>query len=199
MKFVRPAVAAAVGASLVLAGAATAAPKPKPVCNLVTDATADTTGPSTALDIKSADIATNAKALTAVIRLEKLSTTDSSAPTGLAYNFRFKVVGGDQIYYLLASVEPEAIGGTTFEYGTVAGAQLTKVGDAIGILDTVNNEVRMTAPLDFAGIKKGFKLGSLQALTQRRFVVLLSGADSTVIDETKTYTSGAASCVKVGK
>lgn len=196
---VRPALALALLPALLAAGAATAAPA-KPVCNLISDGAGDVTAPSANLDILSADVSSDAKKLTGVIRVAKLAASDGSAPTGFAYNFRFKVAGSDVQYYLLASSEPSPIGATTFEFGTIeTGNSLTPIGDATGKIDLAKNEVRITAPTSFGAvkIKPGTKLVDLQAVTQRRFVVLLSGADSTVLDG-KTYTAGAASCVKPG-
>lgn len=184
-----------------LAGAATK-PKPKPVkpvCNLVTDPAGDVTVASDNLDVVGGDLASDAKGITGVIRVKKLAATDGTAPSGFAYNFRFKVTGSDKQYYLLASSEPSPIGALTFEYGTInATNQLTATGAAKGVLDTAANEVRMTAPLDLGDgkVKPGTKFTDLQAITQRRFVVLLSGSDSTVIDPSKTYSAGAPSCVK---
>ena len=194
----RLAVTAATGLSLLAAGGAVAAPKP--VCNLVSDAAGDVMLPSAALDVVSADIATDAKKLTGVIRVAKLANSDGTAPTGFAYNFRFKVAGSPTQFYLLASNVPSPIGQTTFEYGTIELNRLTPLGDAKGVLDLAKNEVRVTAPtaLGPVTVKPGTKIVDLQAITQRRFVVLLSTADSTVIDEKRTYTAGTPSCVKPG-
>ena len=194
----RLAVTAATGLSLLAAGGALAAPKP--VCNLVSDPTGDVTLPSAALDVVSADIATDAKSLTGVIRVAKLANSDGTAPTGFAYNFRFKVAGDPTQFYLLASSVPSPIGQTTFEYGTISLNRLTPLGEAKGVLDLAKSEVRVTAPTSLGSVKvkPGTKLVDLQAITQRRFVVLLSSADSTVIDEKKTYTAGTPSCVKPG-
>lgn len=196
----RTAFALTAAATVAFGGAAAAAPA-KPVCNLIADGTGDVTAPSANLDIVSADVASDAKKLTAVIRVAKLASSDGTAPTGVAYNFRFMLPGSTVRYYLLASAEPSTIGGTTFEFGTIeTGNALTPLGDATGTFDLAKSEVRITAPTSFGSvkIKPGTKLVSLQALTQRRFVVLLSGADSTVIDESKSYTAGTASCVKPG-
>lgn len=184
-----------------VAGAAPARPAPKPVCNLVVDAAGDTTGPTDALDVVSADIASDARRVTAVLRVRKLATTDGTAPTGTAYSFRFKVAGSAVQYYLLGSIEPAPVGATTFEFGTIeTGNSLTPIGDATGKVDVARNEVRISAPLSFgsARLKPGVRLVDLQAFTQRRFVVLLSGADSTVIDPRRSYTTGTRSCVKPG-
>lgn len=197
----RPALVLSAAAVLAATGVAAAAPAPKPVCNLITDATGDVTAPSANLDIVSADIATDAKRITGVVRVARLANGDGTAPTGVAYNFRFKLPGDAAQYYLLASIEPAPVGATTFEYGTIeTGNSLTPLGEGSGKVDLAKNEVRITAPTTLGSkkVKPGTKVLSLQALTQRRFVVLLSGADSTVIDESKTYTAGSRSCVTPG-
>ncbi len=195
----RTVLATSVVAAVALAGGAVAAPA-KRVCNLITDPTGDLTVPSANLDVVSADIATDAKKLTGVIRVAKLANSDGSAPTGVAYNFRFKLPGNDTQFYLLASAVPSPVGRTTFEYGTITTNRLTPLGEATGKFDLAKNEVRVTAPttLGDAKVKPGSKIVSLQAVTQRRFVVLLSTADSTVINESKSYTAGSPSCVKPG-
>ncbi|MBC7373347.1 MAG: hypothetical protein H7323_05090 [Frankiales bacterium] len=197
----RLALALALAVTGVTAFGASAAPAPKPVCNLITDPTGDVTVPSANLDIVSADIASDARRLTGVIRVSKLATSDGTAPTGVAYSFYFKLPGSAVQYYLLASVEPAPVGATTFEFGTVeTGNSLTPIGPATGVIDLAKSEVRITAPttLGSVKVKPGSKIVSLQAFTQRRFVVLLSGADSTELDESKTYTAGTRSCVTPG-
>ena len=72
--------------------------KLKPVCHLVTDPTEDAktaagvNDPS--LDIVSADVATNKKSLTAVIRVAKLTVgSDSQSPFGRYWDFKMAVPG----------------------------------------------------------------------------------------------------------
>lgn len=74
--------------------------KPKPVCNLVTDATDDAKSPvgvnDPSLDIISADIATNKTRLTAVIRVAKLTTgTDTQSPSGRYWSVSMAVPGAN--------------------------------------------------------------------------------------------------------
>src|SRR5436309_3219817 len=72
------------------------APKPKPVCHLIVDKASDS-GPDTnaaggsaaassvydsSLDIVGGDVASDGKTITAVIRVAKLTTSDSMAPLG---------------------------------------------------------------------------------------------------------------------
>ena len=195
----RTALVLTAAASVALAGGAVAAPA-KRVCNLISDPAGDVTLPSANLDVVSADFASDAKKITGVIRVTKLANSDGTAPTGVAYNFRFKLQGDETQYYLLASAVPSPLGATTFEYGTITTNRLTPLGDATGAIDLAKNEVRVSAPttLGSAKVKPGTKVVNLQALTQRRFVALLSTADSTVIDESKSYTAGTPSCVTPG-
>ncbi len=198
MRLVRTATALALTGSLFAVGASQAATAP--VCKLMTDAEGDVTAvQSKNLDIVSGDIASDSKNLTGVIRVAGLSSSDSTAPSGFGHQVRFNVDGGAVPFYFLASNEPSPIGSLTFEYGTVDGNILTKVGDAVGVVDTKANEIRMSAPTSVFGVKAGSKITGMQAVTQRRFVVLLSGGDSSAIDDTKTYIAGTKSCVTPGK
>ena len=145
----RLALALALAVTGVTAFGASAAPASKPVCNLLIDPTGDVTVPSANLDIVSADIASDARRLTAVIRVSKLATSDGTAPTGVAYSFRFKLPGSAVQFYLLASVEPAPIAATTFEFGTVeTGNSLTPIGPATGVIDVAasNLEPSRAAP-----------------------------------------------------
>lgn len=184
-----------------LAGSASAATKPAPkVCKLITDATGDVTPAGPSLDIVSGDVASDAatKKITAVIRVAGgLGASEPTAPTGRTWRIQFTHPSSDKPLYLLASQEPT---GTTFEFGTISGNFLDGQGTATGVIDAAKNEVRITAPSAFDGLAKltaGSKVTSISAVTQRRFVVLLTAGDSAIA--TKSYTLGAASCVAVGK
>lgn len=209
MKLVRPALCVALAASLAAAGVAGAAtkPKPKPVCNLVTDPTGDASltisapvGPSEAgLDLRGADIAGNSKILTAALRLAKLETPQT-APLGYSIVLFFSAPDGDVPLYFRYS-ESQALG-TIAEYGyDDATNGLTPLGDAAAILDTKKNEIRLTAPTsgfsDHATIKTGTKLSGLHANTSRDGIVLLLYADEAT--GSKSYAVGQPSCVIPGK
>lgn len=208
MKLVRPAVALAVGASLVLAGAAGAVTKPKPVCNLVTDPAGDATGflvasstpmPSDPnLDILSADVASDAKKLTAVIRVAALGN-DSTSPTGDIYYQNFSVNGTK--YYLEALVT-----GSTAEYslGDFSGTGGTRhnLDDATGSLDMAGKAVHITVPASWVGLKLGKSVVTDFDTLAQRYVDLVAAGITPTADEalsTKTYKAGALSCVKPGK
>ena len=207
MKLARPAVALAVGAALAFAGTAGAAAKPKPVCNLVTDKAGDATGflvasstpmPTDAnLDILSADVASDAKKLTAVIRVAKLGA-DSTSPTGDIYYQNFSV-GGTK-YYLEALVT-----GTKGSYslGDFSGTGGTRhnIEDATGKLDLAHNAVHITVPASSVGAKAGKSvIGDLDTLAQRYVNLVAVGITPTADEATspRTYKAGALSCVKPG-
>jgi hypothetical protein len=74
--------------------------KVKPACHLVTDSTNDaksvTGSDDPSLDIVSADVATNKKFLTAVIRVAKLTTgSDSQSPLGRFWQISMAVPGAN--------------------------------------------------------------------------------------------------------
>jgi len=216
VKLVRPAVCATLAASLVVAGAATAAtkPKPKPVCNLVTDANGDANGffvtdtglpvpPSDDyLDVVSADIASDAKTVTAAIR-PKAVGADPMAPTGSAYYFNFSI-GGTPVYL---TAQTDGSGAWTYNYGDFAGEGGTRndLGTATGVVDAAKKEIRITASVKSWAdpIKAGAtKLTDLNVLAQRFIGVSGVGGATPSADEAtsaKVYLAGAASCVKPGK
>ena len=147
----RTALALTAVASVALAGGAAAAPaKAKPVCNLITDPAGDTTGPSTALDIVSGDVASNGKTFTAVIRLAALAESDLSSPTGIAWGMQVTSPKSELPYYLLATKFQGAA--VEFTYGQVNGNQLEEAGVGTGVLDVAKKEVRIDAPVKALGL-----------------------------------------------
>lgn len=211
----RPAVALVLCATVVAAGAATAAPAVKPSCNLVEDAKGDTFllrsqdtagayGPTeSALDIVSADLSANAKSITAVIRVDKLSKSAGTAPGGLSFRVQFATpTENDENLYLNATTS----GGTdVFTAGTraITANLATKTADVTGVFDTVKNEIRITAPLStFAA--QGVKPGALLTLagldqTASRNAVAGKAVFADVATSEKSYKVGAPSCVVPGK
>jgi hypothetical protein len=162
------------------AGAATAAPKAKPVCNLIADDKGDSgVSPvpgSDGDDIVSADIASDATTITAVMRLAALSTPDPQAPLGRSYSVLFTAPGSPDLLYLAARTYPQ---GTKFIYGYQAVDPNTSVttnyslGDATGTVDSAKGEVHVSVPIKafVAGAKaklaKGAKLAGLSASVDR--------------------------------
>jgi hypothetical protein len=166
---------------------------PPPVCKLVVDGSGDATGTGTAvngsndpnLDIVSADVATNTKTLTAVVRLASLATGDNTAPTGREYQVVFTV--GAVTGSVDAVMSPS---GTSF-----AG------GKGKGVIDLKKKEVRISVPLSSltVPVKPKTKLTAIGARTYRVVgsdQVLLGNVDKA--DSTSTYIAGTPSCVKVG-
>jgi hypothetical protein len=204
------------GLSLVVAGGAVAAPaKPKPVCNLVQDAESDTFllryqdtagayGPQEdSLDIVSADLASDAKTLTGVIRVKSLAAAAATSPGGVSYDINFTTPDIASPVYVRAVVPSS--GEPTAEAGTRENAVVTSIatplGDGTVVVDTKKNEVRFSFPLaDFTpagGLKPGAKLTFGDVTTGRAAGSRGVFADAATSD--KTYTVGAPSCVVPGK
>jgi hypothetical protein len=198
----RTALAVTVLGSVALAGGAVAAPtKAAPVCNLITDPAGDTTGPSTALDIVSGDVASNGKTLTAVIRLAALAESDVSSPTGIAWGMRLTAPKSELPYYLLATKFQGS--DVEFTYGQVDGTSLVELGVGTGVVDVATKEVRIHAPVKALGLKPGTTLTNLTAQGRRAIgnpnaATLYTNADSSDPATAKSYTTNAPSCVKPG-
>lgn len=210
----RPALAVTV---LVVAsfGVATSNAAAKPVCNLVEDAKGDTFlvrsqdtagayGPDEpAVDIVSADLASDKTNITAVIRVAKLAKTSGTAPTGLTFRLQFASASEqDENMYLSASTTGST---DTFVAGTraITANLSTKIADATGVFDLAKSEVRITVPLKvFAaqGLKPGAVL-SLTGLDQTASRLLPNGGGvfADVARSEKSYTAGTPSCVVPGK
>lgn len=220
---IRPLIAITVCAGVALGGVATAGPKkkPAPVCNLVTDNKDDTFllryqqtgndlgapvpyGPhESALDITSVDVSSDAKTLTAVVRVQKLSKAASTAPGGLSFRVQFATpTQKDENIYLSGYTNGST---DTFEAGTraITANVQTKLADATGVFDLQKNEVRISAPLA-TWAKQGATPGvvvSFEGLDQTasRGVAAGRAAFADVALSDKTYTLGAPSCVVPGK
>ena len=207
-----------------VAGVAEAAPKPKPKpkpCKLVTDPANDTFaaryqetanelgapvpyGPQEdTLDILSVDIASNAKTLTAVIRVKKLGTAATS-PGGISFDVNFTIPDGTAPLYLRAVA---AAGATpTFEGGTKTSAVATtvanKLADGTGVLDTKTNEIRIHVPIAaFKAQGKGItptKALTLGEISAGRYAAG-RGVFADVVVAGKVYKAGAVNCVTPGK
>jgi hypothetical protein len=146
----------AVLAAGVASGAANAAvKKPTPrypkVCQLLQDAPGDTGTQGTAhapipddqADILSADIASDAKNLTAVLRLKALGPSDNFAPTGRAYSVFWTAPGDANPLYLQVTIP--ASGTTAYTWGDITGSTSNSKGSATGAI--AGNEIHMTVPL----------------------------------------------------
>jgi len=155
MRSLRFVAAAAVLAGLAVPGAAWSAPLHHYSCNLITDKTGDTQGPTPddthQLDLTGADIAANDHELTVVIRLASLNDEQPTDVAGRLYDFFFTVgstgflaqarllTGGDDFWAYKADAQEDAGGGGASSY--------SGIGTMDGIVDTKHQEIRMSAPL----------------------------------------------------
>jgi hypothetical protein len=221
----RPVLALALAASMAVAGGAASAapkkPKPKvepPVCNLVVDEKGDDGNEvfrhSDSLDIVGADIASDAKSVTAVIRVAKYLATDSNAaPTGRAWSMEFSVPDAETPLWLGVQVTPT---GTLFRHGWVDGTIRRNLGPAEGVIDEAKGELRVTAPVGIwaetgpkgtvptkgGTVKAGSKVTGLAAASYNFIGAAAAGGSlqpGDTAEGSKSYTAGAPSCVAVGK
>ena len=210
------------------AGVASAAPKAKPVCNLITDAAGDAgynnVPGGDGDDIVSADLATDATTVTGVVRVAGLSTPDPEAPLGRNYTVLFTAPKSADLLFMSARTYPQ---GTKFIYGYQAEDPNTGVttnyalGDAAGVVDTAKGEIHISVPVKGfvdgakAKLAPGTKLAGLSATVERivgqGFVPSQSPAPGAprvplggfllAFDDAAggSYVMGTPSCVAVGK
>jgi hypothetical protein len=183
---------------------------PPPVCKLVADpandsgplaAQSQTAGYDPSLDIVSADVASDGKNVTAVIRVKQLtaytaSAPDAGSPLGREWQFNL-VINATHSYGLAAFDGPFGSNFTTGAKG--------------GVFDYAHNEIRITQPLSalpFA-LPKGSVMNSLQATAYSTLqldpaagfgnATILSLEDTAAAKAGTKYLAGTPSCVKVGK
>lgn len=205
---------------LTLAGVATHSSAAAPICNLVVDPPGDVNntiqGPAAfpedgGLDLLGGDVASNAKSITAVIRVA--SDPGTSPLYAKRFIVDFAVAGLKNRPALAVAFTPQ---GTTYSGGYwgetasstggpgyVYPAAITATGKVVG------KEIFITVPLEqFAGvpeigaIKKGAKISNIKVSSNRRVPVVLqvTGQLFTADEATgkKTYAAGAKSCVTIG-
>lgn len=203
-----------------------AAPKPKPSCRLIADPAGDTDSPTpdkaldAQLDITSADVATNKKDLTVVLRLASLTKDDPANPQGRVYEFDFTAT--EENFIVMGSLLP---GGnsftvfksdTRFEEGKSGARAATGIGSATGVVDVAAKEVRITAPLTVFDPHANVRTGSLyylsawtyraNGMSAQRSLEQLSAEVTTSagvgVDQAwgrkAYYRAGSPSCVRVG-
>jgi hypothetical protein len=207
-RLLRAAAALSAVSLAVVAGQAVAAPKAKPVCNLVTDEKGDggVASSSDGMDIVSADIASNAKAVTAVIRLAgDPSGFDPQAPGGKNYYLTFTAPGSDQPQFLSAEFDPVAGASYHSGYEEDVNGVGNRTSDDDPVVGSVKGSViTITAPLSaFAGrtsLKPGKKLTQLTADVYALLGTSVTGGLLANADTATgtSYTTGTPSCVKVG-
>jgi hypothetical protein len=209
-------------------GAATTAlaatkPTAKPVCQIIKDAAGDAeyngaVPGADGDDLTSADIASDGKKITAVLRMAAVSANDPAAPLGRGYFITFGAKGSDNDLFLSARTYPT---GTKFIYGYSApdpktGKNTTyTIGEATGSFSPENKEVRITAP-NAAFAPAGTKLPkNTKLLTPAATIYRIAGQGLVPSQEVagtrvpigglllpfddatgKNYVVGSASCVK---
>lgn len=161
------------------------------------------------MDITSADVASNNRMITAVLRVKNLSAMSPNAPTGMSWRVSFTA---GRFTFTLAS-HASATGSTTFDaaYSSVTGGALYG-GGATGVFDTAKNEVRITARLSLLSaqtdIKPGTVMRGVTGETAQEILAPGGPGGATLysvrrsVDVTSGdhhYVAGAKSCVAVGK
>jgi len=237
----RTALVVSIAASLALGGVTEASaakpkpkPAPKPVCNLVPgtadDALFDPTtsgapGPNDPNgDILSANIASNAKTITAVIRVKTLATPDTTFPGAHYYMLIWSVPDHTSPLYLGATVDPNPAAGTAYgpqfvfgDGGDIAKAisyyNIASAAKVTGKVDTAKNTITMSVPIaqlaGYGTFKPGTHFSGIQAESQAttngpvlpQNVPSVGGSiawgwQEDLDDATKDYIAGTPSCVK---
>lgn len=202
-------------AALSLAASATPSlAGPSRACMLVRDAAGDAsdqpnlTVPAVNfpdLDILSADIATDARSITTVIRVQDLGTALDAAGRRNQYRFSFKFGQnfGEIVTYAYRGLDGEQfLVSIPSENGSVTVDQLP----AKGVFDVARNEVRVTIPIaqanDSRPVRRGTYLSGLTATTFRGVGILPGIGAATGMDSATSesrYLVGTPSCVQVGR
>lgn len=192
-------------------------------CNLLRDPAGDTDSAvpdnDSQLDLRSGDIVTGQRDLTAVIRLQALTAEDVTEPAGRVWEFDFTANGKN--FILMAALLP---GGSEFqayvsdqriEQGKSGARAATGIGELRGTIDLKNRSVWLTGPLSI--FKKYASLTqtyfnhlamfsyrahgeSLKALPTGE-VVDVSSSFGIGVDQTwskRHYAPGAPSCIRAG-
>jgi hypothetical protein len=208
----RPAAAVLLATSAAFGGAAVASPKAAPSCNLMVDDKGDAQFLGAApnnpnQDIVSADIASDAKTVTAVLRLASFAATDPQSPLGRGYYVLFNAPGSDFPIYFNMQITPDL---TRYAWGdrevlATGNGSYVKKGDATGVIDTAKGEIRISAPVADVNavgkVKPGSKLTNINASATTVIGTSATGGLVSTVDDaasTKPYIAGSPSCVKPG-
>lgn len=180
----------------------------KPVCNLVVDDSGDSApAPDGSLDIKSADIASDSKKISAVIRLDGVpSGVDPAAPNGRVYTVQFTGQGGENHVFLTYVVTPAAAEAV---YGHYDPSTNINSGDGAATFKVVGNTVVLTTSIGnfsaYGKFKPKAKITGIEVLVGRMMGAYVNsglyGYNTQVADQasgSKSYVAGTRSCLKVG-
>lgn len=176
----RVVVVTGVAAAVAIGGVANAAPhkkaKPKPVppvCNIVTDQAGDSNVDLTLGlapgempadpngDILSADLASDGKFVTAVIRVKSLAAPDTAFPEAHLYMVSWTAPGHSTPVYLAATIDPNpasAAYGPQFVFGDGSAVSAPALGPVVnyyniasapvkGTVDTAKNTITLSVPV----------------------------------------------------
>jgi hypothetical protein len=198
----------------------------KPSCKIITDAPGDAkyngaAAGSDADDIVSADLASNAKTLVAVIRTKALAYPDPQWAPGRVYSISFALKGmdADEIF-VAARTYPQGVQYILGHRGVdpTSGINTSyKDADVTGSVNAAAGEVRINVPMSaLAKLGKASKGTIIKGATAKTERIVGQGAVASqevngtrvpvgglllqydISDGvTKPYTLGAASCVKV--
>lgn len=165
------------------------------------------------LDIVSADIATDARRLTVVIRVARLSPPSALQLYRERWSFHFATP--ETAFFLSADRTDAASSFTLNHYTTEYSGDTSRsylfeyVGEVTGVVDLAASEIRMTAPLSmfkpYDAITTGVTLHKLLVITWLKHEpVEETGSFSSEADETggggrATYRAGDRNCVAVGR
>jgi hypothetical protein len=179
-------------------------------CNLVVDRTgdgSDLAGSNESLDIVSADLASDATTITAVLRVKKLLETSPTTPQARNYYLLFTSKKPVARLFLTATLYQGGV--ARYGWGTVAPVDplgvLTLYDDgqgvlnqATGSLDLAKNEIRISAlvsDLSAKGsVKPGEQITRIQADTFYTVGNFIFEADTA--QAKSPYVAGSPSCVK---
>lgn len=191
-------------ATIALTGVAAAVPRPT-ACRLLVDEAGDTARApfpaSDAIDITSADLASDGRTLTAVLRVAKYTPNELATVYGKRYIVAFEGAGLKSMY-LTALDYPL---GVSYNFGEVTtsptGPSYSSTGPAKGAINAATGEITISvaaadlAAAGFGRLTKGGQLKGINAVTFRRLGNQLFPGDEATT--TKRYTVGARSCVAV--
>jgi hypothetical protein len=204
----RPVLVLALLPALLAGGAAVAAPA-KPVCGLISDAKGDGAVVASAndLDIVGGDLASDSKKITAVLELAgDPAAVNPQALGGKNYYVSFVAPGSPNPQFLSAEFDPllGASYSTGFEEDVNGvGNKTSDVAPATG--KVVGNKIFITAPISNFGGRASLRPGKkLTGLTGEVFALIgtsVTGGLLALADDATGagYTTGAASCVAVGR
>lgn len=197
-------------ASLIGAGAASGAPKA--ACNLVSDPAGDVVVEGQAysdpsLDILGADMASDSKRVTVVLKMGAVDLIDPKAPLGRSVYFTFNTPGTKLPMYLSASFDPAL--GVLYDFGAVIGTGYSSTNfsttAASGSIDAAKKTITISAPADIGGLMKPTPGRVLSGMGVRSTVLVGVARAGLVFDadgaanKAGSYKTGSPSCVAVAK